>query len=271
MVGAMKYFVGLILAVGLVAGATVVGYNRFQDSIRTTGGSAGGGGNDNGAILGEPPSTVVQIPPQGAVIVEGTVTEVHMEGGRTDTASPLRLPLTITTPTRGEGSGASLRQVSVDGQLTDVEWDGGTPLGLNGDGGILTGPITLDLDPSSTTVAFGIEAHGFAPGTYQLSGPVAVGTGGLARPADALTFTAGTDAAALFRGEASTTFDTRDGAFKGPGKLALTGDLTLRHPDRTTTAAKSVVLDSGPFTLKVTVDAQGVRIQALLQGQVTTG
>ena len=131
----MKYFVGLLAVLGLAAGVTVGGYNLWEHAVSTrtgaddNGGVIAGGCDDVGA---DDRTTRPLLPTQ--VTVTGTVTALHIEGA---VLPPLALPLTITTPERGEGSGATIKAITVDGKPSGIEWDAGLPLKLNGDGGTL--------------------------------------------------------------------------------------------------------------------------------------
>jgi hypothetical protein len=261
--GVMKYFAGLIALVALVAGSTVLGYEYFQNEIDTrTGGSAA----DGGVI--EADTTLPGIPNEKQVIVFGSITTLHVEGA---ILRSLEMPLTITTPGRGDGSGASIQGVTVNGESTQIEWDAGTPLTMDGEGGALvTGPVTLDADGVNTTVSLGIDPFGFVQATYAIHSSVAVGSGSLARAADSVTFSAGDGSSVVFRGDAATTFPTRSLASKGSGRVVITGDLTLVKPDKSLTKVTSATLDDGQFDLSITSEGSVLTIKVTLQGTVAT-
>jgi len=267
----VKYLAGLLALVALVCGATVAGYNYFEHAVDTRSGVSGGtGGGDNGVVQAAGGTTVpTSLPNSDQVIVVGTITSIQLEGAR---IAALPMPLTITTPVRGEGAGASIQHVQVDGETTDVEWDAGTPLELAGDGGaLITGPCTVTVDPTNTVIVFGTDPHGFAPGNYSVNSSVAVGTGSLARPADHVSMVAGDGSGVVFRGNATTTYGTVSLALQGNGKVVLTGDLVLVRPDKSQQKVGSVTFASGPFSVKVDPSATGLQVNATLQGAVTTG
>jgi hypothetical protein len=262
----VKYFVGLVALLGLAAGITVGGYHLWENAISTRAGA-----DDNGGVIGAPASSPAgTVPAPSQVTVTGMVSALHVEGA---VIQPLPMPLTITTPERGEGSGATIKAVTVDGKPSSLEWDAGVPFALDGDGGMLVvAPLIVDADADHVYVSFGSAAHGFAPGTYHLATPVAVGTGGLATPVQSVTFDATTASTVEFRGNASTTLDPHDLSIQGPGKVVLEGDLTVVHPDGSTAKVPKVTLDSGPFQLSLSPADGGYTVnQATLQGVIQTG
>ena len=267
----MKYLAGLLAVVALVGGATVLGYNYFEHAVDTRSGGGGGRGVDDGGVIKAADTTTVptSLPNSNQVIVTGTITTIHLEGARIDS---LPMPLTVTTPQRGEGAGATMQNVQVDGASTDIEWDAGTPLQLAGDGGALvTGPCTVDADPTTTIVGFGTSPNGFAPASYAVSSPVAVGTGSLARPVDQATMVASDQSAITFRGDASTTYGTVALTMNGTGKAEIHGQLVVVRPDGSQQQVSSVVLDNGPFKAAIDPTASGLQVSVTLQGTVTTG
>ena len=49
--------------------------------------------------------------------------------------------------------------------------------------------------------------------------------------------------------------------------LSLQGTLTIAHPNRTTSQASAITLDSGTYTIKLTpADGGGFNVEATLQG-----
>lgn len=261
----MKYFVGLLAALGLAAGLTVGGYSLWERALSTRTGSDNGGVIAGGGGSAAPSTSPAPI----KVTVTGTVTAIRIEGA----VGSLALPLTVTTPERGAGSGATIKGVTVDGAPSEIEWDAGRPLNLAGDGGALAlAPVVVDADASNMVISLGSSAHGFAPGSYTIDTPVAVGTGGLAKPVTSVTFAASKTSTVAFRGGASTTFEPRALSLTGPGKVVLAGDLTLLKPDGSTTKAAMITLVAGPFVLSIVpVDGGYTLQQASLQGVIQTG
>ena len=260
----VKYFVGLLAVVAVVAGGTAAAYHFWDNATHTR-------ANDNGGVLaGAPASTLATdapAPAEGQVFVGGTVTGAHLEGA---VLSTLPTPLSISTPQRGEGSGATVSGIQVNGKPSSVEWDAGRPLELSGKGGsLLLAPVVLDIGGGAARVTLDGQPHGFTPGTYTINTPVAVATGGLGQPADRVTFTATPDSRVVFRGNASTALP--DGAVQvsGQGKVSLEGAPSVTHPDRSVSTGSSVTLDSGTYQITFTPDGNGgYAVQATLSGPV---
>jgi hypothetical protein len=253
----LKYFVGMLALVALVAGATVGAYNAWDRATHTR--------DDNGGVLGggateETLPADTPAPADGQVIVTGTITAAHLDGATTITS--LATPITATTATRGEG-GATITPVLVNGKSTSIEWTAGQPLPLTGDGGSLAlGPVAIDVTDGISVVLDGVQ--GMAPGTYKISTSVAVGS----QPKDSVTFTATDKTTIQFRGNASTPLPTPDLTTDGSGAVSLEGALTITHPNRTTTTASSISLDGGTYTIKLTpAVGGGFNVEATLQGQ----
>ena len=266
----MKYFAGLLAVVALVCGATVAGYVYFERAVDTRSGNGNSGGGDDGGVIASGGTTTVptSLPNADQVIVTGTITTLHLEEAR---IVSVPMPITITTPERGEGAGASIQNVQVDGATTDIEWDAGTPLALAGNGGALvTGPCTVDVDSANATVSLGASPHGFTAATYSVTSSVAIGTGSLARPADHVTMVAGDQSAITFRGDASTTFAIVPLSMVGSGKVTIQGDLVIVRPDSSQQRITSVSFATGQFKVKVNPTANGPQVNATLQGAVTT-
>jgi len=260
---AVRYFFGLLAAVALVAGATTLGYNRFQDELETRTAPSTTAPKTTGTTLPD------ILPSSGQVVVVGTASAVHLESALLE---PLPTPLTITTPSRGLDAGATFTGLTVDGQDSSIHWDAGTPLQLAGVGGsIAVGAVTVDADGANTVVTFGDLPQGLSSGPYTISSPVAVSLGS-ALPAarDTVGFTATATATVTFTGGASTSFPTQKLSARGPGKVVLTGGLTLVRPDGTQSSISTATLPTGPFTVELTLDDKGLTVRATLQGAVET-
>lgn len=253
----MKYFAGMLAIVALVAGATAGAYRAWDRATHTR--------DDNGGVLagGDTSATLpadTPAPGQGQVVVTGTVTAAHLAGVLIPT---LATPITVTTATRGQG-GATITPVLVNGKSTSIEWTAGQPLPLTGDGGSLVlGPIGVEVTDGIALVLDGV--HGVAPGTYKIATSVAVGS----QPKDSVTFTATDKTTIQFRGTATTPLPTPNLTTNGSGTLSLEGTLTIAHPDRTTSQASAISLDSGTYSITITpAAAGGFDVQATLQGTV---
>lgn len=250
----MKYFAGMMAAVLLVAAATVGGYRVWDKATHTR--------DDNGGVLGgnsSPP--VTEVPANGQVIVDGTITAVHFEGAA---LGRLATPFTVTTASRGQG-GATITPVTVGGSTTSIDWQAGQPLPINGDGGGLSlGPVTIDA--TTDAISIGLDGvHGVSQGTYTLGSSVAVGS----QPKDTVKFTATDKTTVEFRGGASTPFPSTDLSTNGNGTATLEGTLVVTYPDRMQTPFSTLNFDGGDWTLTLTPAAEGgYTVHAVLQGPV---
>jgi len=256
----VKYFAGLLAVVAVVAGATAAVYRLWDDVTHTR-------SSDNGGTLTAPASSLdpgLPAPAEGQVFVSGTVTGGHFEAA---TVPALPTPFTVTTPQRGEGAGATITGVDVNGKTSSIEWDAGRPLVVQGDGGsLLLGPVTVDLTDGGGTITLDGAVHGFASATYTIATPVAVSTGGLGRPADKVTFTANGDSHVVFRGGATVPLGATAYRITGQGPLHLEGALSVAHTDRSLTAEQSLTLDSGTYDLTISPVGGGWAILATLTG-----
>ncbi len=254
----MRYFVWLVAALALVAGATKVGYDRFEQEIETR------TSPHESAVTTTLPQ---QLPGQDQVLLVGTIAHAHLESALLD---PLILPVTITTPQRGLSAGGTFDGVTIGGKSGSIHWDAGTPLKLSGSGALALGAVDLDVDTSTITIQMGEKPHGLSAGDYQISSPVAVQTGkSLATPQDSASFTAGGASTVAFVGGALTTFPVKAFTAKGPGKVVLNGAFTLVRPDGSQVYVTNVSFDTGPFDATFTPSANGVQAKVTLQGQYT--
>ena len=254
--GPVKYFLGLLAIVGVVAGGTVAAYHAWDRATHTR--------DDNGGVLTAGPTTttpgIPTLPAKDQVVLVGGVTSMHIDGATIDN---LPMPITVSTAERGVG-GATFTPVQVDGKTTSIDWQAGQPLPISGVGGnLLVKGVTVEATPDGISVVLdGVQA--FTPGTYRLSSSVAVGS----TPKDAVEFTTTDKTTAKFRGTASTPFN---GPLmtQGAGSISLDGNVTVTHPDGTKTPATHLELDTGLYKLTLTPTPRGDFIlQAILQGNV---
>lgn len=251
----MKYFLGLLAIVGVVAGGTVVGYRAWDKATHTR--------EDNGGVLSAPSTAVPgdsTLPAKDQVALVGGVTSMHIDGATIDN---LPMPITVTTAERGVG-GVTITPVQVDGTTTSIDWQAGQPLPLSGDGGnLLLKGVTIEASPDGISVVLdGVQS--FTPGDYRIGTSVAVGS----EPKDAVDFTATEKTTAKFRGTASTPWN---GPLRtqGAGSITLDGQVTVTHPDGSKTEATHLELDQGLYRLTLTPTPRGDFIlQATLQGKV---
>jgi hypothetical protein len=171
--------------------------------------------------------------PEGQAEVRGTLTGFVADDAN---GPPLSVPLEI------EHGGATIEGAIVDGRRSTVVWDGGRPFRLEGAGSIDLGPTHVEMGVGAIFWPLdGIRV--LAPGDYRVDTPVAVGSGGLAHPSDAVDFTA----------DGETTIETRGGAtvvrglaplhLEGPGSLRVDGSFTITTREGTVTRTH---LEFGP-------------------------
>jgi hypothetical protein len=200
------------------------------------------------------------------VRLTGTATGVTVEGA---TVERIDTPLIVTG---GDGRGATLTDVEIDGVRTDIVWDGGRDLDLRAGGlAILPSRLNIFAAPAAVTLGFPDDVvHALAPGVYGLQTPVALGSGGLAQAEDAVAFAATPETAIAFRGGATTSILPRELTFEAAGRVVVEGTLRVEQPTGTPADATKVELPDGQYRLTITplADGSGYEIEALLQGDV---
>jgi hypothetical protein len=171
--------------------------------------------------------------PEGQAEVRGTVTGFVADDAN---GPPLQVPLELAA------GGATIEGAVVEGQRSTIVWDGGRPFRLQGTGAVDLGPTHVEMGVGAIFWPLdGIRV--LAPGPYHLDTPVAVGSGGLARPRDSVDFTA----------DGETTIETHGGAtvvrglsplhLEGPGSLRADGTFTITTREGTVTRTH---LEFGP-------------------------
>lgn len=227
-------------------------------------------GNDP-TVGGESPSASAQ--PVGAPLAEGQVAVTGFAVGITVEGGTIERIDTPFVVEGGDGRGATITDVEVDGQLTDVAWDGGRDFDLQAGGlGVEPSEVNLFAAPTSITIGFPDEmAHSFVPGVYGLRTPAAIGRGGVADAQDAVAFAATVESAIAFRGGATTSMLPRQLTIEAAGRVLVQGDLEVRRHDGVTVQASGVELPAGQYRVSFTPrpDGTGYDVDALLQGDVT--
>ncbi len=263
----LRWFLSMVLILGLAAGLTVVVSQRLD----------GGEGDDQ--VVGEPDGTVppattggtaaTAAPSTGALRVTGTVSAVHVEGAVLDPRE-VPTPLTITSE-RGFGNGGEIVGAVIDGIEQTIVWDGGRPFVLASGGALVLDPVTVDLVAEGVRVALSRAVHVFTTGSYQLDTPVAVGSSGVAEARESVAFDTTDRTTFEPRGDAALLLDaTKPVHLLGPGTVHLEGSLELagadgEHP------ARAVDATVGPFDITLTpVAGGGWAITATLQGPTTS-
>ena len=194
--------------------------------------------------------------PEGQAEVSGTVTAfVADDANGPLLAVPLEIPM----------GGATIEGAIVDGQRSTIVWDGGRPLRLGGSGGIDLGPTHVEMGVGAIFWPLdGIRI--LAPGTYRIDTPVAVGSGGLARPQDTVTFTTDVDATIETRGGATVLRGVDVLHLEGPGSLRADGTFTIRTRGGTVTRTH-LEFGPGPFVFDLKSDKT---FTATLNGNLTS-
>jgi hypothetical protein len=95
--------------------------------------------------------------------------------------------------------------------------------------------------------------------------PVAVGTGGLARPRDGVTLRAEAGTTLVTRGAGAVRVPPGPLHIEGPGSLVLDGKFTVRSRDGRR-AATHLVFGPGPMVLDLIPVMHGLALRATLQG-----
>lgn len=194
--------------------------------------------------------------PEGQAEVSGTLTGFIADDAN---GPPLSLPIEIPT------GGATIEGAIVDGERSTIVWDGGRPFELSGSGGIDLGPTHVELGVGALFWPLdGIRV--LAPGEYRIDTPVAVGSGGLARPRDTVTFTATDDTTLETRGGATVVRPRQQLHLEGPGSFTATGTFTVKTRDGTRSAT-TMRFGPGPFLVDLAPDGS---FTAVFNGPLTT-
>ena len=214
------------------------------------------------------PPTSAEVP-AGAAQVSGTVTALHLELAVPEPRS-VPSPFTITA-NRGFGNGGTLTGVTVDGTVATIEWDAGRPFVIASGGELVLDPVRMDLTPEGVRLNLADGVHGFAPGTYHLETPVAVGTSGVAHPRETVVFQATAETRFEPRGDAALYLEPgRVHHLRGPGVVHLEGTLDLADASGTRAVTRLDAAE-GPFEIALTPlgGDGGWRIDARLGGGIT--
>ena len=210
--------------------------------------------------------TVPEVRPSpGQAFVTGEIERLTADKAQ---ASALRAPFTIT----GEPgvSRVSIENAMVGGRRVTISWDGGTPLPISGDGSLELGATHVEVDAEGITWSLDGAGRAFAEGAYSVEAPVAVGTAGLAAPRDGVDFTADSQTVLVSRGNAVVKLDPTRVELRGPGTLEVNGTLQVVYPKRKSRTG-TVKFGEGPFHVTVEPDGDKLRVNAVLQGEVSEG
>ena len=211
---------------------------------------------------GEPPAPIVETVIHDEVVLPEHQAEVSgtIDGFVADdaTGEPLAMPIELPS------GRATIEGALVGGERSTIVWDGGRPLRLTGAGAIDLGPTHVELGMGA--VFWTIDGlRILTPGEYRIDTPVAVGSGGLARPRDTVGFTA----------DEETTIDTADGGqvgrglpvhLEGPGSFRADGQFRVRTRAGT---ADATHLEFGPGSFVVDVAPDGT-FSAVFNGPLSS-
>ncbi|HEX8770791.1 MAG TPA: hypothetical protein VF711_08490 [Acidimicrobiales bacterium] len=225
---------------------------------------AGGGTSGAGTTSSSGPNLV---PGPGQAFVTGVVRRFTADDAQI--SGPLPTPFTISALERGAGN-ATIENALVDGKRSTISWATGTPLPISGAGGLDLGAIHVDIDGAGATWLLDGAARNFVPGSYRAAAPVAVGSLGIAAPRDSVAFEADERTVITTRGGVVIHVAAQRVQVEGPGSVKITGQLKVETPEAKH-AAGSVTFSAGPFTATLTPAGNGVRVDSVLQGPITTG
>jgi len=242
--------VAFVVALVVVCGAAVVGVVAFTRSRSQA-----------------PPTTLVTQPPKvvpaaGQVFVTGSVSRVEL-----DDAQGGRLVTPFTLVTAGPATGAAtIEDALVAGKRTTIVWNGGSPLPLVGDGGVELDSADLVADDDGFRWLLGDgTVRALQPGRYRASAPVALGSTGLAQPADSVSFDADSTTSIVIQGEVTAKTPAQDQRFTGPGRAQATGALKITTAEGSQDA-NLIELSDGPYEVSLRESGSGYELDAVLQG-----
>jgi hypothetical protein len=199
------------------------------------------------------------------VFVSGDV--AHFMADDAQITAALAAPFTLTALERGTGN-ATIENALVDGKRSTISWGTGTPLPITGTGGLDLGPVHVDVDGTGVTWGLDGATRTFLPGTYHAGAPVAVGSGGIAAPRDAVDFTADSQTVLTSRGGVVVHLTPRPVELTGPGRISVSGRLRVQTSKGHRTAA-AVTFGPGPFKVTLAPGSSGPTMSSVLQGTFT--
>jgi hypothetical protein len=243
---------GFIYALTLVTGAALA-----ISAARIVAGRNG----DDGTEVRTPVTRVV--PAAGQSFVTGEVDVLSADGAQ---APPIPAPFTLTALEQGVGKG-TIENALVDGKRTTISWGGGTPLPLDGTGGVDVTGALVEVDPSGITWTIA-GGRRLLPGDYDVGAPVAVGAAGLARPQDGVSFTADERTVLNTTAGVVVKLDRQRLEITGPGRVSAKGKLTVTDASGSRNAT-SIDFSAGPYQVTVVPQGSKVILDATLQGTLT--
>lgn len=244
----------LVLAVGLLTAAGVVAVAVFRDGASE-----------------EVPTDGEARPGAGATLLAGSASVLAL----TPTlVPPVTQAVTIEAAERGAAA-ARIGPVRMGGSdaETTIVWEGGTPLQIEPggpSGGIAFDPTPVRATPVGLEVSLDGTSARLTPGSYRIVGPVAVGSEGLARPADNATFEATEATRVTFEGAALLRLPPEPITLEGPGTVHVEGDfeVTTTDADR-----RMSVIDvgNGPYRFDLVWVAGALEVDGDVRGPISGG
>jgi len=209
-----------------------------------------------------PPPEIFPAP--GQAFVTGTVQHLSAVA---DQVPDMKAPFTLTAVVRGTGR-ATIDNAIVAGKRVTISWPGGTPLPINGTGGLLFGAgVRVDAEPTTITWTVDGAPRSFVPGSYRAAAPVAVGSQGIATPRDSAEFTADAQTVLQSSGGVVVKTPTEKITLRGPGRIVADGKLRVRYPATVRQAGK-FEFGEGKFEVNLSRSGAALAIDAVLEGPI---
>lgn len=202
-------------------------------------------------------------PAPGFTLVSGSATVVRLSATLVD---PIPLPVEIQPLERG-GATATFTGVTVDGDVQTVVWTGGSALRLEGPAAtslVLDDPVSFEATGESVKINLATATGHLVRGSYRLEGDVAVGNGGLARPASSVDFEAVETAYVTFTGSSEIHLPPGPQQREGPGQIHAEGTFELTTNQGASTVSS---LDFGPGPYRLSLTWNGTTI--LVEGELS--
>jgi len=244
-----------VVALLVVCNAAVITVHYLDDHTELVSGRR---------TAGTGPDQVRVVPGEGQAFVTGTVTEITAEAAQ---VRPLVTPFTVTPVERGIGR-ASIEKALMGGRRVTITWDGGTPLPISGSGELVIGSTRVVVKGDGLTYSLDGAVRSFKPGTYTLGATVAVGTSGIGTPRDGVSFQADDQTVFVSNGPVVVRKGPEKVDLLGPGKLTVSGTLSVQFPDRSEDA-RSAAFGGGAYRVTVDPGPNGLSVDAIFQGNVT--
>lgn len=199
-------------------------------------------------------------PAPGFISVSGTATVVRLSA---TTFDPIALPARFEPLERGTAT-ATFSDVTVDGRLQSIVWSGNAPLRLTGDAPlVIDTPIAIVANKDGVDLSITDASAHLVRGRYRLEGAVAIGSGGLGRPQDGVTFEVLDQSTVTFRGTTRLHTPPAPQHREGPGQVHIEGTLEFIRANETTQATL-LELNTAPYALELSWVGNGIQVKGEL-------